>query len=617
MRRRRIRVATEIILGFSGLLMLAAAVFAYQLNLDNNPQMGSKRKMLALAGAGCMVLAGGSVALSSDRGLGAVGALEKTASQAGRLMDGLSASPALQRLAHAWRRAHAQRANASRFGRLVDRHPEIWAAAGVLLVILVYAWYLTGGLWAVTPYSRYFDRQADAYLTGSLALLEQPSAQLAALENPYVYEHREGVAYLWDASYYQGKYYLYWGPVPALLAAAVKGFHPAVVEDQHLLIFFLSGLAAVLAALLHWLRKTFFPQAPALTVLLLTLVGGLSVPMLWLANRPGVYETAIAGGEFFLLLGVYAALCGMAGRNGKAWLAAAGLAWGASVGCRVNNAFAAAWMVGLMGLYWLLHARKARDWLVPAACLGLPLLLWAGGLGWYNLARFGSVLETGHRYQLTGAALPAEYSLVVSPRYIIPNLYNYLFRPLEFSWQDFPFVFAPFIKETMWPWFIRLPQFYYSTEPVAGIFLAVPFFWLALLPALRPLRAGWRWVNERAGEPSEPRQPLLAWVQWLVTGAALANLAGLTVFISSTMRYLADVVPLLTVSTAVFIWWELGTLRQRPGQRRLLLAVMLLLGLASVAVAVMLNFHVGDHRFEAINPRLYFNIARFFLGTNP
>jgi hypothetical protein len=77
-------------------------------------------------------------------------------------------------------------------------------------------------MWAWTPYTRYYDRQADAFLAGSLSLLEKPPAELLALANPYDYHNREGLGYLWDASLYRGKYYLYWGPVPALVAAGVK-----------------------------------------------------------------------------------------------------------------------------------------------------------------------------------------------------------------------------------------------------------------------------------------------------------------------------------------------------------------------------------------------------------
>jgi hypothetical protein len=378
--------------------------------------------------------------------------------------------------------------------------------------------------------------------------------------------------------------------------------------------FFMAGLALSLAALLNFMRKTFFPRTPAWSVLLLSAVGGLSTPVMWLITRPSVYETAIAGGQFFLVLGLYAALRGIRSQRGNAWLAFAGLAWGASVGCRVNNAVAIIWLTGLAGLYLLVRGKKIRGWLPSAVSLLTPLLAWAAGLGWYNLARFGSVLETGHRYQLTGPALPANYGLIASVHYILPNLYNYIFRPLSYAWKDFPFVFAPFITEKMWPWFLRLPEHYYYSEPVAGILLSIPIFWLAALPILQPLRAGWSWVNERTINAPEPKNPLLPWVWWMIAGAVCCNLGSLLVFISSTMRYLADVVPILTVLTAMCVWQEFDFMLERPKLRRLLMVIVIGLGLASVLIGLFVNFNVSDQRFATINPHLYNAIARFFTG---
>ncbi len=66
-----------------------------------------------------------------------------------------------------------------------------------------------------------------------------------------------------------------------------------------------------------------------------------------------------------------------------------------------------------------------RASLASMVALIVPLLLWGAGLAWYNYARFGNILETGHRFQLTGGALPANYNDIVSISYILPNLYNF------------------------------------------------------------------------------------------------------------------------------------------------------------------------------------------------
>ena len=608
-RLKKIKTAASLLLVLIGLAMTAIAFFAYELKLDNNPQMGAQRKMLAILGIICLFLAVSLMVSKRIRRLGKTKLAQQVSKGYQQLRGRVCQSPIFL-----WIRKQGRRINHSKAGKWTAAHPGIWAFIGAFLVILVSYWYITAGLWRWNPYSHYFDRQADAFLNGSLALSEKPSQELLALADPYDYHNREGLSYIWDASLYQGRFYLYWGPVPAIIAAVVKLFHAGVVEDQYLLMFFNAGMIIALAALLHWLRKTLFPDTPAWTLLLLILAAGLSTPVLWLINRPSVYETAIAGGEFFLITGLYAALRSMTARRPNWWLVAAGVAWGATVGCRVNNAIAVVWLAGLTGIFYLIRERKTRNWLVPMICLGVPLLGWAVGLGWYNLARFGSVFETGHRYQLTGPALPADYSLVISAQYILPNLYNYLFRPLVFSWKQFPFVFTPFIKEQMWPWFIKLPQYFYYSEPVAGLFQSIPLFILVALPVLKPLQNAWRWVKEQPKRSSKPANSLLPWCWWMVGGAVLCNTGSLLLFISSTMRYLADVVPMMTILTGLSIWWGLGFFRQHPGYRRLLLILVVALGLVSICIGLLVNFQVGDQRFELNNPQLYGAIARFLTG---
>jgi hypothetical protein len=59
----------------------------------------------------------------------------------------------------------------------------------------------------------------DAFSAGQVSLLEQPSKELLALENPYDWSQRTaaGVSYLWDHLLFDGKYYSYYGVAPVLL----------------------------------------------------------------------------------------------------------------------------------------------------------------------------------------------------------------------------------------------------------------------------------------------------------------------------------------------------------------------------------------------------------------
>ena len=599
---RRVAAAALVTLGIA---LLVVGLFAYQLHIDHNPAMGTGRQALTVLG-GILLLA--FLCLLFQPVLSRWIASPHF-QPAGRI---------LRSLARPWYWLVEQKPATP----LPPRRTGWYAVAGAVLAILITLWFMTAGRMVKwTPYSAYFNRQADAYLAGQLALLEKPPAALLSLADPYRAENRTGVGnILWDASLYKGKYYLYWGPVPALMAAAVKLLHPAwVIEDQYIIFFSLAGLAVLLAALFHWLHSHFLPDLPGWLVTGLVLLGVLNLPVFWLANRPAVYETSIAVGQFFLILGLYAGLRGMqSARRRLPWLVLAGLAWGAAIGSRLDLAFGIAWMVLLVCIYLLLQPGKRPAAVVSLAALILPLILWGAGLAWYNYARFGSLLETGHRYQLTGGALPADYRDIVSPSYILPNLYNLLARPFELHWREFPFVFTPFIRNADWPRLIfypRNPNYFYD-EPITGIFVALPVLWFLFFPlGYLALRSGLDWLKQRPSPALSLRtRPLSTWLVWMAAGAACLNLGILSVFIFSTMRYAADLTPLLTLLVGLSAGWAASTFRSRPRLRVVLVAIVGVLILASILIGLLANFQNGDHLFQANNPQLYRAIVHFLTG---
>ncbi len=612
MRLKIARAASQIFFGVSGLIFLASAIFAVELGLDNDPGWGKGRYLFAAAGIVCWLI---MLMIRFDRHTEKLvrGLLKPVE----RLNSHLQASRLISIL-RSFRQRLLSWAPVVYFRRSPQRSALLFATLGAVLSVVIYLWFITSGTFTVwTPYSTYFDKLGNAFRAGQVALLEEPSAELMALENPYDWTKREGVPLLWDASFYNGKYYLYWGPVPGILAALVKSFTATPVEDQYLLFFFCCGTVILFAGLLAYLYLKIFKNRPAWTLFLLTMLAGLSVPVLWLINRPDVYETAIAGGQFFLMLGLFLAVRTVLEEplnTGR--LAGIGLAWGAAVGCRLT--LAAAVIVLSAILAWIIFRRHSnwRKTICALLWLGLPLLLWAGGLAWYNDARFGNIFETGHRYQLTGPALPEDYTHVTSLGYVLPSLYSYLVRPLSFSAHEFPFVYAQFIKEAMWPKWIYLPKYYYYPEPTAGIFMAVPGVWLALLPLIGLLRGGWGWLKEEKESLrvfSGSSESML----WLLAGALfIFTFSPLLVFITTSMRYLADFTWVAGLLASLGLWWGQSFLKSRPGWRRLLALSAIVLVLTTVIFGVMVNLGNVEHRFEANNPALYGSIREFFLRGN-
>jgi len=64
--------------------------------------------------------------------------------------------------------------------------------------------------------SEYYALLTDAFLAGQTSLLVQPPAEMLALPDPYDPVANARLR-LHDASLYHGKYYLYFGPTPAIV----------------------------------------------------------------------------------------------------------------------------------------------------------------------------------------------------------------------------------------------------------------------------------------------------------------------------------------------------------------------------------------------------------------
>ena len=497
--------------------------------------------------------------------------------------------------------------------------PDRWQIAilmsvTLLLVLFCYWFFITNGkLVQFQPYSQYFDRLADAFLAGQLHLLEEPHPALGELDNPYDYRNREGFPYLWDASYYQGRYYLYWGPVPALVAALAKSITPMVVEDQYLVFLFLSGHAIVLAILLAILRKHWFPTSPSWTISLFTVMASLSTPLFWLINRPHVYEAAIAGGQFFLITGLLFLILSMKSTSWQAvWLMGTGFCWGAAINARFSLLLA----VGMLSLLYAIMVIAQQGWKDGGRILVwllLPLGLWAGFTTAYNYFRFGSVLETGHRYQLTGMAYPPRYEDITSWRYVLPNFYSYVFRPLEFDRQVFPFYNAPYLTWRMWPFYVRLPAHYYYAEPVAGLIPLIP----ATLTMFIPLWTLWRytlnWLHEKADPIHIGKIPSKTWLFVFGYAGLFGLFAPILLFISSSMRYLADVSSMAALVTCLGFWWLQEQCDNKPIMRTFLNVTLVVLIVYGVVVSILVNFTNGDKRFLTHNPALYIFIRQLFM----
>jgi hypothetical protein len=249
----------------------------------------------------------------------------------------------------------------------------------------------------------------DAFLEGRLSLDKEVTPEL--LNNPRPYDPAERIQrntfYAWDAAYYDGKYYCYFGVVPVLLI-----FLPFKwITGQHLPtfmgVFVFSALTCVLLALL-WqeMVRRFMQRMPFFFHLLGALTLILCAGVALLCRRTLTYEVVVAATLMFSMLGFLLLLKLYQDSRiscGKVFGGAFALAL--AVGCRPTAVFLSLLVpVFLWHMFKMLPGGKtdkikylgkiALCILIPYTAVALPLM-------WYNEARFGSVVDFGADYQLT------------------------------------------------------------------------------------------------------------------------------------------------------------------------------------------------------------------------
>jgi hypothetical protein len=453
----------------------------------------------------------------------------------------------------------------------------------------------------------YYPLLSQALINHHLYLDIEPKPELLTLADPYDPSLNEAYR-LHDASLYHGKYYLYFGPTPALCLFVPYRLitHDDFPQKLAVPLFCSAGFLLSVMLFVTILRDSFQPVSLWLKQGCVLSLGMANICP-FLIRRPDVYEVAI--GCAFAFLQLTFLLFYLAIRNPHSslrWLILASVCIGASVGARPNYILAAGLFCAFaIGLAWKNSAgNRGSGWialfsLVPIVLIGLLI-------AWYNDLRFGNPLEFGQRYQLAGVEMAkiSFFRLDNAPY----NIWYNFFSPLC-SIAKFPFVDAVqpvgpsgnFYALQKVKGIFQLGGNFYGLEKVAGMFQMSPVTVFALtLPLL---------YTRHAGKPVD--RPLLLTLMFLA-GSVVA-IAGPLMFISgATMRYMVDFVPTF-VFLACIMLCHFHFLSRRTRFKRWLfngfVAMMLLVGCGN---GLFLSF-TGYYNFLQLgDPNAYAALAEFF-----
>ncbi len=386
-----------------------------------------------------------------------------------------------------------------------------------------------------------YQELAEAFLDGHLYLDTEPAEFLAEMENPYDYTERvqqasqSGSTYYWDAAYFNGRYYVYFGVLPVLLLYlpyhALTGLAlPNVTAIQIFSAFFTVGAFLLIGEVL----KKYFRsrRIPYLSYLILCVIFVNASGGVFIAKRPDFYSVPILSALAFTMFGLYFWLRSDRGdgRIRPLCAAAGSLCMALVAGCRPQLL-----LVSIMAfvIFWNAVFRErtlfSKKGIGSTIALIFPYVLVAAGIMWYNNARFGSPFDFGANYNLTTNDMTGRGFRVER---VGLSLFTYFFQFPNFT-AAFPFLSGSTIATNYLGTTITEPMF-------GGIFIVIPILWIL---ALIPSRVG-----------AMKKKGILAWCLIPVTlslflGMFDAQGAGLL------QRYVCDFAFLACLSAIVMIFF--------------------------------------------------------------
>ncbi len=276
-------------------------------------------------------------------------------------------------------------------------------AIAFALTAFAYGWTLRTVNFSFTTHGAmdHYAYLTDALLSGQLHLKLEPDPHLADLDNPYA--GSQGIPRLHDATYYDGHYFLYFGPTPVVLLLGPWHLltRTFLTQGTATIVFAFAGFAIGASLWIDWKRRYLPALAPGWVGLAILMLG-LGNYVFFLIQTPMVYELPISCAYACLMAALALVVAAVRAESVSAQgrrLGLASAALGLAVGARPDYLFLLpALGVPLGALWWRARQREGPEgtggrrliaWSVaPAAAIGALLAA-------YNWARFGDIMEFG------------------------------------------------------------------------------------------------------------------------------------------------------------------------------------------------------------------------------
>lgn len=317
----------------------------------------------------------------------------------------------------------------------------------VVLLLMGMAWKLShiNPICVISPWLHHkqYQELAESMAEGRLYLDVEPSQALLEVDNPYdtIYLQANAIDYRADYSYYQGRYYVYFGVVPEVMlylpCYLLTGHH---MPNYMAVFLFYCGFILAVFALYYEVIKRWFPKTPFAIYLIVGTLTVLCGNYLFVIARPDLYDVPIMAANMFTVAGLWLWIKGKFTekvRDKRICFLLGSLSMALVAGCRpqmIVFSFLA------IPLFWneVIRERKlfGKKGVGETISIFAPYVIVAGGIMLYNYLRFGSVVDFGATYSLTSNDMTKRsFNL----HQALLGVWHYFLRPPVIT-SDFPFL---------------------------------------------------------------------------------------------------------------------------------------------------------------------------------
>lgn len=293
------------------------------------------------------------------------------------------------------------------------------------------------------PHHKQYQELAEVISQGHSYLDKTPSEGLLNSENPYdtIYLQANGIDYLADYAYYDGKYYVYFGIVPELLlylpCYLITGHH---MPNYMAVFLFYCGFILAVFALYREICRRWFPHTPFILYLIAGILTVCCGNYLFIISRPDLYDIPIIAANMFTVAGLWLWIKGKYDKSEKMkkiCFFCGSMCMALVAGCRPQMLL---FSILAIPLFWdeVIKKRKlfSKKNVWDTVCICLPYMITAAGIMYYNGARFGSPFDFGATYSLTSNDMTKRgFNL----HQALLGLWHYFARPPVVE-SDFPFL---------------------------------------------------------------------------------------------------------------------------------------------------------------------------------